>query len=291
MANDNELVSSISIMQNDGSYETRPLKVQGENVIGTVDKSTKDKNGKDITTYIAEISKSANGISIGNGAGTSSSVNLSMTGASSKAAGASGFVPAPLIGEQNYFLKGNGTWANGDYTGQDGVEVNSGNRVIKLESLSSLVPGTYGPDTDITGSNGVTIEIPEVTVDEFGRITGITTHTLTNQNTTYTNGEGITLIGTTFGLDNHASATEAFGTASSAFYGHVKISDTYKSEIEGNGIAASQNGLHSAYIELSESISEVAADVAGLTNDVDIMTHVSSLPTDPDSRTLYLCDS
>lgn len=34
-----------------------------------------------------------------------------MTGATSTAAGAAGRVPAPAAGAQDYFLKGDGTWA------------------------------------------------------------------------------------------------------------------------------------------------------------------------------------
>ena len=36
-----------------------------------------------------------------------------MKGASASAAGGAGYVPAPTTGQQNLFLRGDGTWAQG----------------------------------------------------------------------------------------------------------------------------------------------------------------------------------
>ena len=44
-----------------------------------------------------------------------------MTGATSSAAGTSGLVPAPAAGDQDKFLKGDGTWSDGKYLVQSGL--------------------------------------------------------------------------------------------------------------------------------------------------------------------------
>ena len=60
----------------------------------------------------------------------------------------------------------------------------------------------YGPTADVTGNNGSTIKIPQITVDSKGRITSIVERTYTsvdnNDNTTYTAGNGLGLNGTQF---------------------------------------------------------------------------------------------
>lgn len=52
---------------------------------------------------------------------------------------------------------------------------------------SGVTQGTYGPSANVTGSNGTTISVPEITVDAKGRITSITnrTYTSVDNNTTY----------------------------------------------------------------------------------------------------------
>ena len=43
--------------------------------------------------------------------------------------------------------------------------------------------GTYGPSADVTGSNAATIKVPQLTVDAYGHVTGITEKTFTAVNT------------------------------------------------------------------------------------------------------------
>lgn len=52
---------------------------------------------------------------------------------------------------------------------------------------SGVTQGTYGPSANVTGKNGTTISVPEITVDAKGRITSITnrTYTSVDNNTTY----------------------------------------------------------------------------------------------------------
>lgn len=48
---------------------------------------------------------------------------------------------------------------------------------------SSLTEGTYGPSSNVTGSEGTTISVPQITVDENGLITEISQKTYTSKNT------------------------------------------------------------------------------------------------------------
>lgn len=65
---------------------------------------------------------------------------------------------------------------------------------------SGVTAGTYGPSADVSGSNGKTILIPQINVDQYGRITSVVNRTYTSVNTdTNTN--------TTYDLAASASST------------------------------------------------------------------------------------
>ena len=58
----------------------------------------------------------------------------------------------------------------------------SGNVTIGLETTGTS--GTYGPNADVTGSNGSTIKVPQITVDNYGRVTSVSERTYTSVDTT-----------------------------------------------------------------------------------------------------------
>lgn len=109
----------------------------------------------------------------------------SMTGATSSAAGKSGLVPAPAAGKQGAFLRGDGTWAApSDTTYTAGTGLSLSNKQFSLAS-GVVTAGTAGPSADVTGNEGNTIKVPQVTVDTYGRVTGLAEKTYTSKNTTY----------------------------------------------------------------------------------------------------------
>ena len=69
----------------------------------------------------------------------------------------------------------------GDVTGT--VSSKKGWSVATTLADSGVTQGTYGPSADVTGSNGSTISVPEITVDAKGRITAIVNRTYTSVNT------------------------------------------------------------------------------------------------------------
>ena len=52
---------------------------------------------------------------------------------------------------------------------------------------SGVTAGSYGPTANVSGSNGTTINVPQITVDSYGRVTGVTNrvYTSVDTNTTY----------------------------------------------------------------------------------------------------------
>lgn len=73
----------------------------------------------------------------------------------------------------------------------------SGDVTISHADTSTL-SGSYGPTSNVTGSNNATIVVPQITVDGFGHVTGVTNRTYTSVDTTYSAGTGLELSGTTF---------------------------------------------------------------------------------------------
>ena len=87
-------------------------------VVGEAGKATSDKNGKDITTYVADVTSDTTKITVTKGDGSSTEIQFpqgtvydAFTGASAEGAGEEGLVPAPAQGDQDKFLKADGTWA------------------------------------------------------------------------------------------------------------------------------------------------------------------------------------
>lgn len=69
---------------------------------------------------------------------------------------------------------------------------------IALPTVTSA--STAGANASSTGTDGTTVEIPRVIVDEYGRVTSLTGYTLTNKDTTYSNGTGLDLNAGAFSL-------------------------------------------------------------------------------------------
>ena len=73
-------------------------------------------------------------------------------------------------------------WVNTTYTRGEGITISNAN-VISRAPLMNSPAGTYGPTANVTGTEGTTIKIPQITVNEYGDVTGVVERTLTNKNT------------------------------------------------------------------------------------------------------------
>lgn len=97
------------------------------------------------------------------------------------------------------------TIANLTYSSGTGLSLD--NNTFSLAKISGLTSGTYGPSTAVTGSEGSTISVPQITVDDYGRVTGIANKTYTSKNTTYTAGTGLSLSNNSFSLETVTNLT------------------------------------------------------------------------------------
>ncbi len=108
---------------------------------------------------------------------------------------------------------------------------------IALEG-NVVTAGSAGPTAAVTGNDGTTVAIPRITVDTYGRVTGLTSYDLTNKNTTYSSktaasgGTDTSLVttGEKYTWNNKSTVTIGnTGTASSTVvsYQRVGINGTY----------------------------------------------------------------
>ena len=95
-----------------------------------------------------------------------------MTGATSSAAGAAGVVPAPAAGDQNKFLKGDGTWAApATATASDYLSFSNGVTVNELTAtkFGPIVKVHYDIGAAlVAGENVVGTATSKVAVDAYG---------------------------------------------------------------------------------------------------------------------------
>lgn len=80
---------------------------------------------------------------------------------------------------------------------------------------TTVTAGTYGPSANVSGSNGATISVPQITVDAQGRITSVVNRTYTSVNTdTNTDTKVTNTLSTTtkFYVTGTSSATSNTGT-------------------------------------------------------------------------------
>ena len=118
---------------------------------------------------------------------------------------------------------------NGITVSADAVSAKAGNG-ITVDSTginhadTSTLSGSYGPTADVTGNNNATIVIPQITVDGYGHVTGVTNRTYTSKNT-----------------DNNT--TYSFSTGDNN--GQIKVdpsnADAYNVSVKGLGSLAYQN--------------------------------------------------
>ena len=101
----------------------------------------------------------------------------------------------------------------GDVTGSASSQ--AGWSVTTTLANSGVTAGSYGPTANVTGSNGATIDVPQITVDAKGRVTSITNRTYTSKdsNTTYSNAG----LGNGYGTCSTEAATVAKTVALSSY--------------------------------------------------------------------------
>lgn len=97
------------------------------------------------------------------------------------------------------------------YGAGTGISLSSGK--FGLATVSGLTAGTVGPTANVTGTEGATISVPQITVDSYGRVTGITSFTYTSKdsNNQYTAGTGLSLNSGAFSLAASGATAGNYG--------------------------------------------------------------------------------
>lgn len=107
-------------------------------------------------------------------------------------------------------------------------------------SLASgvVTAGSAGPTAAVTGNEGATIAIPRITVDTYGRVTGLTSYNLTNKNTTYSDviagGSSGLMTGADKTILNNLNSENANGAATRSNHPLLKNATFYNAGQSGS---------------------------------------------------------
>ena len=170
---------------------------------GVMNKALRDKNGKDLTSYVTGLSVNGRTVTFTKGDGTSGTIQTqdtdtkypSFKGATSSAAGGTGLVPAPAQGDQAKFLKADGTWgtpenttykeattstaglmSTADKTKLNGIE--TGANKYTHPSYTNRASGLYKITVDTTGHVSAATAVTKSDITALG---------IPGQDTTYKN--------------------------------------------------------------------------------------------------------
>lgn len=91
-----------------------------------------------------------------------------------------------IVATDTTYSAGNGlTLSNTTFNVGAGTGISVAADTVGLATVDTITTGTYGPSAAVTGSNNATMNVPEITVDEYGRVTSITNRVYTAKNNTY----------------------------------------------------------------------------------------------------------
>ena len=101
---------------------------------------------------------------------------------------AAGLVPIPstTAGTTKY-LREDATWQtppNTTYSAASGGGLTLSSNAFSITN-SGVTAGSYGPSANVTGTEGTTLAVPQITVNAKGQVTGVVSRTYTSKNTTY----------------------------------------------------------------------------------------------------------
>ena len=178
-----------------------------------------------------------------------------MGGATSTVAGTSGLVPASAAGDQNKFLRADGTWVvptNTTYSGDRGISLVSGKFG---HSNTAITEKTAFVDTDTdasisVSSNGGSFKVTDIKYDAYGHITGSQDRTITLSEPHKGTVTSVTIAGGTgISVDNSNAITSSgtrtisLDTATTSEIGGMMASNALTTEVtltSGNGTTANR---------------------------------------------------
>ena len=147
----------------------------------------------------------------------------------------------------NGTIKGDGS----SLTLLNASNISSGTLAKERLSTSGVTAGSYGPTAAVTGNNGTTINIPQITVDKYGRVTSVVNRVFTavntDTNTTYsaatTSANGLMSSTDKTKMDRIRSYTTATTVASlNVNYETIYVTLTANASLSASATGANYNG-------------------------------------------------
>lgn len=164
----------------------------------------------------------------------------------------------------------------GDVTGT--ASSKAGWTVSTTLSDSGVTAGTYGPSTDVSGTNNTTILVPEITVDSKGRITSVTNRTYTSVNTDndkrvhqyYKTDDNVYRVLLCYDAGNTSTSTLAskYTAMNNAFYANPSTGSLYATKLYSGGAEVSVSG-HTHTVSDITDISSLGLDTVLQTKATD----------------------
>src|SRR5574344_2432048 len=177
-------VYSDDVVHTSGNETIAGTKTFSSNIVGNLTGSSTSCTGNSVSaTKLA----TARTINIQDSDGTNTGTAVTFNGTTNGVIKLPATIKATITGNADtatQFSANKSVTLTGDVTGT--ASSNAGWSVATTLANSGANAGTYGPTADVTGNNNATIVVPQITVDAKGRVTAVTTKTLTCKNNTYT---------------------------------------------------------------------------------------------------------
>src|SRR5574344_166357 len=176
--------TSTNVVHRSGDETIVGTKTFSSNIVGNISGSSTSCTGNSVSA-----TKLATGrtINIQDSDGTNTGTAVTFNGTTNGVIKLPATIKATITGNASTATQvsaNKSVTLTGDVTGT--ASSNAGWSVATTLANSGATAGTYGPTADVTGNNNATIVVPQITVDAKGRVTAVTTKTLTCKNNTYT---------------------------------------------------------------------------------------------------------
>ena len=163
---------------------------------------------------------------------------------------------------------------------------------VSLATVSGLSAATYGANSAGTVNHKGTFKVPQVTVDAYGRVTGISDISLTlpaDNDTKYSAGEGLALTGTSFsvnagtGIDvssDKVNLATVPGLTAATYGSTTAQSPAYKGSFKVPSVTVDAYGRVVEASEVNVTLPAITASDLGLANALHFLGITESTITD-----------
>lgn len=147
----------------------------------------------------------------------------------------------------------------------------SSNQTI-THNTSGVTAASYGPTANVTGTDGTTIKVPQITVDQYGHVTAVTERTYTSKNTADTN-QKVKAGDVTFGNNDVVAIAAGSNLAVAGNATDKTITVSHSTAGTGSALTTS-DGTAGAYAKDTEY-----TVLTGVTVNADANGHITGVST------------